>query len=96
MTPIQFQQGTISIDAVLVAEGLGIEPTLVQPLMREGNITSVCERGIDRDTGRHRLTFFHGVHYFSVVIDDSGKVIQRSTGEATDRSPTQAVRPPDG
>jgi hypothetical protein len=52
------REGAIQVDATIVAEGLGIEPSLVQGRMREGKITSQCERGIDEDNGPYRLTFF--------------------------------------
>lgn len=58
MAMIEFEEGAIQVDATIVAEGLGIEPSLVQERMREGTITSLCERGIDDDSGRYRLTFF--------------------------------------
>jgi len=32
----------------------------LQQFMREGKITSLCERGVDNDLGRYRLTVFFG------------------------------------
>ena len=37
-------------------QGLALEPSLVQALMRKGEITSVCECGVNEDAGRYRLT----------------------------------------
>jgi hypothetical protein len=58
MKPIEFENGAVQIDAAIVAEGLGLAPSLLQEEMRAGRITSLVERGVDADSGRHRLTFF--------------------------------------
>ena len=58
MAIIEFEADTLCVDATLLGESLGVEPSLVQVLMRPGKITSFCERGIDGDAGRYRLTFF--------------------------------------
>lgn len=73
---IEFDGETFTVDATLIAKSLGVGVNLVQPLMREGKITSRCERGIDRDAGRYRLTFFHGRRCLSFVIDESGEIIE--------------------
>ena len=85
MNTIAFEQGAFSIDADIVAAGLGIEPALVQPLMRDGKITSVCERGAGEDAGRYRLTFFHANRAFHLVVDEEGQVIERSAHDVGGR-----------
>ena len=77
MAMIEFEEGAIQVDATIVAEGLGIEPSLVQERMREGKITSLCERGIDEDNGRYRLTFFSENRRFRLVVVERGNVVQR-------------------
>ena len=67
MKPIEFENGTVQIDAAIVAEGLGLAPSLLQEEMRAGRITSLAERGVDADSGRHRLTFFSEHRRFRVV-----------------------------
>ncbi len=81
MRSVEFEHGAFSVDAALVAEGLGIEPELVQSRMRDGSITSPCERGFGNDSGRYRLTFFHGMQRFYLVVDSTGHVIEKSTVE---------------
>ena len=79
MKAIEFENGIVQIDAAIVAEGLGLAPSLLQQEMRAGRITSVAERGIDDDRGRHRLSFFTRHRRFRVVVDDTGAVLQRSS-----------------
>jgi len=79
MTRIAFADGAFEVDAAIVAEGLGIAVPLLQSGMREGRITTLSERGIEADQGRHRLTFFSETTRFRLVIDEHGTIIQRST-----------------
>jgi hypothetical protein len=96
MATIEFEEGAIQVDATIVAEGLGIEPSLVQERMRDGKITSLCERGIDEDNGRYRLTFFSENRRFRLVVDEKGNVVQRSAIDFSDRSlPVSARKHPD-
>ena len=78
MKPIEFENGAVQIDAAIVAEGLGLTPSLLRAEMRAGRITSLSERGVDADSGRHRLTFFSAHRRFRVVVDATGAIIQRS------------------
>ncbi len=78
MKPIEFENGAVQIDAAIVAEGLGLAPSLLQQEMRAGRITSVAERGIDEDRGRHRLSFFSEHRRFRIVVDETGAILQRS------------------
>ena len=78
MEPVAFENGVVQIDAAIVAEGLGLTPCLLQEEMRAGRITSLAERGVDADSGRHRLTFFSAHRRFRVVIDETGAIVQRS------------------
>jgi hypothetical protein len=49
MAVVEFEQGTLSIDAAVIGRGLNVEPSLVPVRMREGKITVLCERGFDED-----------------------------------------------
>ncbi|WP_426441858.1 DUF6522 family protein [Bradyrhizobium genosp. P] len=79
MTGIAVADGAFEVDADIVAEGLGIALPLLQAEMRSGRITTLSERGIDADHGRHRLTFFSETRRFRLVIDEHGTIIQRAT-----------------
>ncbi len=76
--PVEFENGSVQVDAAIVAEGLSISPELLLERMREGRITSLCEKGVDQDNGRFRLSFFSEHCRFSLVVDESGKIVQRS------------------
>lgn len=94
MGMIEFQAGAIQIDSMVIGEGLKMDPSVVQELIREGKITSRCERGIEEDEGRYRLTVFNTQRRFRIVIDSTGTVIQRSTINFSDRTLPASARKP--
>ena len=94
MAMVEFEDGAIQVDVAVVAKGLGIEPALVQEGMREGKITSLCERGVEEDEGRHRVTFFSGSRRFRLVVDNEGNVLQRSALDFGDRGLPASARKP--
>ena len=96
MKLIEFENGAVQIDATIVAEGLGLAPALLQEQMRAGRITSLAERGVDADSGRHRLTFFSEHRRFRVVVDETGAIVQRSAVDFGDSSLPNSVRKPGG
>ena len=94
MAIIEFEDGAIQVDASIVGEGLGIEPSLVQSHLREGKITSLCECGVDEDVGYYRLTFFSESRRFRLVIDQAGNVVRRSSIDFSDRPLPASARKP--
>jgi Family of unknown function (DUF6522) len=96
MKPIEFENGTVQIDAAIVAEGLGLTPSLLRQEMRAGRVTSLAERGTDADSGRHRLTFFSEHRRFRVVVDTTGAIIQRSAVDFGDARLPKSVHKPGG
>lgn len=96
MKPIEFENGEVEIDASIVAEGLGMTLRRLHDGMRAGSITSLAERGVDADLGRHRLTFFSEHRRFRVVVDASGAIIQRSALDFGEGSLPKSVRKPGG
>jgi Family of unknown function (DUF6522) len=94
MAMVEFEDGAIQVDVAVVAKGLGIEPALVQERMREGKITSLCERGVDEDEGRHRVTFFSWSRRFRLVVDNEGNVLQRAALDFGDRGLPASARKP--
>jgi Family of unknown function (DUF6522) len=96
MKPVEFRDGDLQIDASVIAEGLGIALPLLRQQMQAGKITSLSERGVDADLGRHRLTFFSEHRRFRVVVDDSGAIIQRSALDFGESPLPNSVRKPGG
>ena len=96
MKPIEFENGAVQIDASIVADGLGVALPLLQKQMRAGKITSFAERGVDADSGRHRLTFCSEHRRFRVVVDEKGAIIQRSAVDFGDSALPKSVRMPGG
>lgn len=94
MAMIDLEDGGIQVDATIVAEGLGIDPALVQERMRQGKITTLYERGIDEDEGRHRLTFFSESRRLRLLVDEKGNVLQRSATDFGDRGLPESARRP--
>jgi hypothetical protein len=82
---IAIRGGAIEIEASIVAQGLELEPSSIQALMRKGEITSLSERGVNENAGRYRLTFFHKSRRFRLIVDESGTIIQRSIINFGDR-----------
>jgi hypothetical protein len=85
VSKIEIGPGSLHICASVIAQGLALEPSRVQAMMRKGEITSLCERGVNEDAGRYRLTFFHKSRRFRLVVDGTGTVIQRSIVDFGDR-----------
>jgi hypothetical protein len=78
MSEIHLEENSISVDATLIGRSLGIDESLVQDLMRKGQITSLWEHGVDDDAGTYRLTFFHRNRRARFIVDGSGNIIRRS------------------
>jgi len=94
MARIAFVEGDIEVEAELIAQGLGLTVSQLKELMRGGAITSRCERGVDDDAGRHRLTFFHKSRRLRLVIDSEGRLVQRTAIDFGDRPLPPTLRRP--
>ena len=89
---ISFANGAIEVEATVIAEALDLPPEVLMTMVRSGQITSLCERGVDADAGHYRLTFFHKSKRLRFVVDGRGQIIRRSTIDFGDRPlPTQSV-----
>lgn len=78
MTSITLADGNIDLEAALIAADLGLDCPGVLEEMRVGRLTAVCERGVDEDSGRYRVTFYHGNTRLRLVVDAGGQIIERS------------------
>jgi hypothetical protein len=75
MAKIELADGGFEVDAATIANGLDLDASAVPTLMKVGEITSTCERGEGADTGRYRLTFFHGDRRFRITLDATGAIL---------------------
>jgi hypothetical protein len=78
MTKVEFDDDSIQVDAAVIAEGLGMALPHFRAEMQAGRITSVVERGVEADLGRHRITFFSAHRRFRLIVDQHGLILQRS------------------
>ncbi len=74
-----------AIDAALLGELLNVPSCRVQDLMRQKEITGVCERGEGEHQGLYRLTFFYKGRRARVSVDETGEVIRQSIVNFGDR-----------
>lgn len=89
---VEFSDNTFLVEAALVGELLRISPARVPALMREGHITSACERGMDEHAGEFRLSFFYRNRRARVSTDLAGRILRRSTIDFGDRPIPEAMR----
>jgi hypothetical protein len=75
---VAFQDGSFVVDVALLAKLLDLSAPDVQRLMRDGAITSACEKGVGEHDGQYRLTFIHATRRAYVTIDAVGHVLARS------------------
>jgi len=83
-----------SVDAAILAEAFSLDPADVPALMRAGEITSMFERGEGEDAGRLRLTFFHQSRRYRLIVDEAGRILQRSKIDFGDAPLPPAMRRP--
>ena len=93
-TCVEVRGDDVQIDAAVIARGLGVEPSAVCGLMRSGDVTSLCERGVGEDEGRFRLTFFYRGKRFRVIVDQEGRIIGRSSIDFGERPLPARLRRP--
>jgi hypothetical protein len=83
MTAISFVDGTIQIDPALVARGLRLEPDQLRQALRDGRVTSLCEKGEAEDAGRWRITFWSPDRRLRLIFDSDGRVLKSSAADLT-------------
>lgn len=75
---VSFQDDDIEVETTDIASAFGISPDEVMKRIREGAISSVCEKGVDEDEGRYRITFFTDTCRLQLIAERGGFVLQRS------------------
>lgn len=82
---IERSKDAFIVDAELIEELLNVPAARVPALMREGAITSACERGVGDHDGEFRLTFFYRNRRARLSTDVTGHVLRRSVIDYGDR-----------
>lgn len=77
MIQVEFPDAGPVVDVSLIANAFDLHPVVVQNLMRAGEITSRCERGVGRDGGRWRLTFWYALRGLRLTVDENGAILSR-------------------
>lgn len=87
MTQITPDGEGFQVDAELLAEGFGLTADEVARRMRDGRITSRCEKGEGADAGRWRLTFFHAGRALRLTLGADLQILSRASFDAPRRDP---------
>lgn len=88
---IDIEDGGFVVDVALLARLLDVPASDVQALMREGYITSLCEKGVDEHDDQFRLTFFHGNRRACVRVDRTGRILTRSIIDFGSKAASRAI-----
>lgn len=86
MTKVEINQDGVVVDATLIADAFGLKPEEIQPLMRNGKITSISETGVDEDAGRIRLTFHYQDRAARFIVDEAGTILKQARFPARTRN----------
>ena len=79
MTGISVGDEGFVIEAQILADAFHLQAADVPLQMKDGKITSRCEKGVDADAGRWRLTFFHKDRALRLTVDAAGKILARAS-----------------
>lgn len=82
---VDIRDDTFMVDATLIGELLGLSASHVPLLMRQGEITSVCERGFEEHAGEFRLSFFYSNRRARLSTDLEGRILRKSIVNFGDR-----------
>ena len=86
MKMVEQNESGFVVEADLLAQAFRLPAASVPALMRQGDITSRCETGVDGDAGTFRLTFFHAGRAFRVTVDAAGTILKRTSFDVPSRS----------
>jgi len=79
MTAVTITTDGFEVDATVIAAAFGIDPATLHARMRAGEVTSMCEAGVDADFGQFRLTFRHAGRALRLTVNADGEVLTKAT-----------------
>ena len=88
---IDAEDGGFVVDVALLAQLLVVSASDVPALMREGRITSLCEKGAGEHADQFRLTFFHGNRRARVRVDRSGRILGRAVIDFASKAASRRI-----
>ncbi len=92
MSQISISDGTIEIDAILIAKGLGMHLDALRLAMQDGQVTRIVEKGEAEDAGRFRVTFYSPHRRLRLLFDAKGTLLQTSSADYS-RKPRPVTAP---
>jgi Family of unknown function (DUF6522) len=78
MTQAERDGSGFVVSAALLAEAFRMTEDRIRQAMRDGSLTSICEAGVDADTGRWRLTFRHADRACRFTVDEADTILSTS------------------
>lgn len=94
MTTVERSGDGFIVPASVLADLFGLTEDAVRQAMRDGAMTTRCEKGEGADAGRWRLGFRHAGRTCRLVVDDSGTILTRTRFSA--QTPSNPPRPGTG
>ncbi|MBR0671597.1 hypothetical protein GXW76_10480 [Roseomonas soli] len=77
MSAVHVDGEAFVVDAEDLARAFHVNTAEVFRSLREGILTSRCEKGIDEHEGRHRLIFSHHGRVLRLTVDGEGRILSR-------------------
>ena len=75
------------VEAELLGQEFGLPVDEIAERMRDGRITSRCDKGEGADSGRWRLTFFHAGRALRLTLGADLQILSRASFDAPRRDP---------
>lgn len=79
MTGVIVTAQGFEVNAATLAAAFGMDIAQLREKMGAKEVTSLCEKGVDADAGRFRLTFRHARRVVRLTIDDTGTILNQSS-----------------
>jgi Arc/MetJ family transcription regulator len=83
----------VEIDAERIAGALDMPTAHFLVEMRRGNVHGTVERGVGTDAGRSRLTIRHRGRRLTMILDESGTLIEQQLEASGSGKRDPALRP---
>lgn len=94
MSTVRIDGGDFVVEAEELAGAFGVDAAEVLRCLREGFLTTRCEKGIGEHEGRHRLIFTHEGRVLRLTVDRDGRILSRALfARPPAREETQASQP---